>query len=338
MSSVFGSGSIITSDEFLLQIHGFLQVHKDGRCERFVGNKTMPTGIDPSTGVQSKDVVISPETNLSARLYIPKTITPDWKLPILVYYHGGGFVVESAKSPTYHPTLNLITAESNVIIVSVDYRLGPEHPIPTGYNDSWEAIKWVATHSNAGGPEPWLNDYGDCQKVFLAGDSAGANIAHNMAIRAGSEPIHAIKLDGIILLHPYFGGNEPIGSELGKHKHLKAYTDQFWNLANASRSGLDDPLFNPEKNPDLSGLGCSKILLCVAEKDNFKDRGLYYKELMDKSGWPGKLEMMETKQEDHVFFLFNTSSHNSHALRKRIYTFINQVNKAGGNGVMGAEL
>ncbi|CAH1450385.1 unnamed protein product [Lactuca virosa] len=328
MSSVFGSGKILKSDEFLHQIHGFIRVHKDGRCERLVGYKTLPTGIDPSTGVHSKDVVISPETNLSARLYIPKTTTPDRKLPILIFFHGGGFIVESAASPIYHPTLNLITAESNVIIVSVNYRLAPEHPLPTGYNDSWDAIKWVATHTKGGGPEPWLNDHGDFHKVFLAGDSAGANIAHNIAIRAGSEPIEAINLEGVILLHPYFGGKDPIGSELGKHKQLKVYTDQFWNLANSSGSGLDDPWFNPEKDPKLSGFGCSKILVCVAEKDSFRDRGLYYKELMDKSGWPGKLEMMESKEEDHVFFLFKTSSPNACTLRKRICTFINQVNNA----------
>lgn len=325
MSSVFGWGKIITSDEYLLQINGFLRVHKDGRCERSVGNKTVPTGIDPSTGVQSKDVVISPETNLSVRLYLPKTSSPNQKLPVLIYYHGGGFVVESAKSPTYHPTLNLLAARSGVIVVSVDYRLGPEYLLPIGYNDSWDAINWVATHGREGGPEPWLNDAADFQKVFLAGDSAGANIAHNMAIRLGSDPTDAIKLEGIILLHPYFGGEDPIGSECGKHKQLKAFTDQFWKLANPSGSGLDDPLFNPEKNPNLERLGCSKILVCVAEKDSLRDRGLNYRDLMDKSGWSGEVEMMETKGEDHVFFLFNPSCENACSLHNRVCTFINQT-------------
>ncbi|KAJ0441908.1 putative carboxylesterase [Helianthus annuus] len=323
MSSVFGSGEISTSDEYLHEITGFIRVHKDGHCERLLGNNKLPAGIDSSTGVESKDVVISPETNVSARLYIPKSATSDRKLPIMIYFHGGGFVFESTTSAAYHSTLNRFTAELNVISVSVDYRLGPEYPVPAGYNDSWEATHWVASHSAGCGPDTWLNEFADFSKVFLAGDSAGANIAHNLAIRFGSDRIAGINLEGIILIHPYFGGNDPIGSELGKHKQLKAFTDQFWNLANPSGTGLDDPLFNPEKDPNLSGLGCSKILLAVAEKDSLRDRGLHYKELMEKSGWAGKVEMLESKDEDHAFFLFDQFSQNTSTLCNRICTFIN---------------
>ncbi|KAM0003532.1 putative carboxylesterase [Helianthus debilis subsp. tardiflorus] len=322
MSSIYGSLEISTSDEYLHEITGFIRVHKDGHCERLLGNNKLPAGIDSSTGVESKDVVISPETNVSARLYIPKSATSDRKLPIMIYFHGGGFVFESTTSAAYHSTLNRFTAELNVISVSVDYRLGPEYPVPAGYNDSWEATHWVASHSAGCGPDTWVNEFADFSKVFLAGDSAGANIAHNLAIRFGSDRIDGINLEGIILIHPYFGGNDPIGSELGKHKQLKAFTDQFWNLANPSGTGLDDPLFNPEKDPNLSGLGCSKILLAVAEKDSLRDRGLHYKELMENSGWAGKVEILESKGEDHAFFLFDQLSQNTSTLCNRICTFI----------------
>ncbi|XP_022024261.1 probable carboxylesterase 2 [Helianthus annuus] len=327
MSSMFGSGEISTSDEYLHEIIGFIRVHKDGHCERLVGNTKLPAGIDSSTGVQSNDVVISHETNVSARIYIPKTATPNRKLPVLICFHGGGFVVESTTTPLYHPTLNHLTEKSNVITVSVDYRLGPEYPLPIGYTDSWEAIQWVASHGTGHDPDPWLNKFANLRKVFFAGDSAGANIAHNMAIRFGSYPIAGLNLEVVILLHPYFGGVNPIGSELGKHKQLKAYTDQFWNLANPLGRGLDDPMFNPEKDPNLSGLGCSKILVAVAEKDSFRDRGLYYKELMEKSGWLGKLEMIESKEKDHVFFLFDHISQNACTLYNRICTFINHQSR-----------
>jgi hypothetical protein len=78
----------------------FLKIYKDGRIERIVGTEIAPPSLDPQTGVESKDVVISPETGVSARLYIPKT-TPK-KLPLLVYFHGGGFCIETAFSPQYH--------------------------------------------------------------------------------------------------------------------------------------------------------------------------------------------------------------------------------------------
>ncbi|KAD3066439.1 hypothetical protein E3N88_34319 [Mikania micrantha] len=247
----------------------------------------------------------------------------------MVYFHGGGFVFESTMTTSYHSTLNHLTAKSNVITVSVEYRLGPEYLVPACYTDSWEAIKWVASHRKGhdlDDLDPWLKEYADFSKMFFAGDSAGANIAHNMAMRFGLKPNRIVEIDlkGVILIHPYFGGKDPIGSELGKHKRLKAFTDQFWNLVNRSKSGLDDPLFNPEKDPNLSGLGCSKILLLVAEKDSFRDRGLLYKELMEKSGWVGKLEMMESKDEDHVFFLFDHFCESTCGFYNTISAFINQ--------------
>ncbi|GJR37428.1 probable carboxylesterase 2 [Tanacetum coccineum] len=90
--------------------------------------------------------------------------------------------------------------------VSVDYRLAPEYPIPTMYEDSWEAIRWVASHDSGHGPDKWLNDYANLKNVFLCGDSVGANIAHNMAIRVGLNLNLAskIELKGLVLLHPFF--------------------------------------------------------------------------------------------------------------------------------------
>ncbi|MFS7933410.1 putative carboxylesterase [Helianthus anomalus] len=80
--------------------------------------------------------------------------------------------------------------------VSVDYRTVPDNRIPTAYDDSWEAIKWAAQHVDGNGPESWLNEYADLGHVFFASLSAGANIAHQMAIRVGSENLGgSINLD-----------------------------------------------------------------------------------------------------------------------------------------------
>ncbi|CAH1450391.1 unnamed protein product [Lactuca virosa] len=252
-----------SSDKIVKEIRGIIRVYEDGRFQKLTGTDVLPAGIDPSSGVQSKDVVISPETNISARLYLPKTATK--KLPLLIYFHGGGFIIESPFSPLYHNFSNLVAAESNVVIVSVDYRTAPEHPVPTCLNDSWEAIKWVAGNC----PEPWINDYADLENVFFAGDSAGATIAHHMAIRVGSEnPRLSINLQGIILLHPYFWGADRIGSE-GEHP-WKPFMEDVWMFAHPRTSGLDDQLINPDKDPKVSDLRCSKVLVCVAEKDIFE--------------------------------------------------------------------
>ncbi|KAA8545886.1 hypothetical protein F0562_020663 [Nyssa sinensis] len=283
-----------TGDEVLFEFPNFIRVFKDGRVDRLIGNDVVPPSIHPETGVQSKDVAISPEINLTARLYIPKTTNPDQKLPLLVYYHGGGFCIETAFSPTYHTYLNSLVAEAKVVVVSVDYRRAPEHPLPASYDDSWAALKWVASHSTGDCHDPWLNQYVDFENVFLAGDSAGANIAHNMAIRIGSEPVEGIKLVGIVLIHPYFWGKDPIGAE-GADMNKRGSVDGLWRFVNPLSSGSDDPLINPILDPRFSRLGCRKVLVCVAEKDVLRDRGWYYYEELRKNGWGGVVEMMEDK-------------------------------------------
>ncbi|ONH89466.1 hypothetical protein PRUPE_I000800 [Prunus persica] len=146
----------MSNEELAYDFSPMIKVYKDGRVERLRGTDTVPPSTDPKTGVQSKDVVISQEPAISARLYIPKSTTtsaPQTKLPLLIYFHGGGFCIRSSSSRTHHNYLNALVSEANVVAVSVDYRLVPEHPLPAAYDDSW-----------------------------LLSNGAGANITHNMAV------------------------------------------------------------------------------------------------------------------------------------------------------------
>lgn len=182
--------SISEDHELDFQIFDYLRVYKSGRVERLRGTETVPAGEDSVTGVSSKDIIIDIETNVSARIYFPKPFSnkPE-KLPVLVYFHGGGFCIQTAYSPIYHSYLNLFSSEAKMIIVSIEYRLAPEFPLPAAYDDCWKALQWVV-HQLDGAtavPEPWLVNFGDLSRLFLAGDSAGANIAHHMALRAGAE-------------------------------------------------------------------------------------------------------------------------------------------------------
>ncbi|CBI32435.3 unnamed protein product, partial [Vitis vinifera] len=162
------------------------------------------------------------------------------------------------------------------------------------------------------GPEAWLNDHSDFKRVFLAGDSAGANIAHNMAARAGVEGLGGVKLSGICLLHPYFGRREA------------DCVDNRWLFVCPTSSGINDPIINPASDQNLRKLGCSKVLVCVAEKDGLRKRGWFYYEVLGKSGWGGALEIVETEGEDHVFFLFKPGCEKAVALMKRLASFMNQ--------------
>ncbi|CAI9286841.1 unnamed protein product [Lactuca saligna] len=315
-----------STDEIIKEVPGLIRIFKDGRIQKLYVPNIVPAGTDPSSGVISKDVVISQEVNISARLYIPKATNSHQKLPLLIFFHGGGFVIETTTSSMYHNFVNLVVSESNVVAVSVDYRLAPEFPLPIAYEDSWEAIKWVAEHVNGNGPEPWLNEYADLQNIFIGGDSAGGNIAHHMAIRVGSDTPSGLRFQGAILLHPYFWGKERVGDESDWIKpEMVAYLDGLWAFAHPGSSGPDDPLINPDMDPTITGMGCSKMLVCIGGNDFMRARDWNYKAVIEKSGWKGKLRVAEDKGEEHVFFLKNSSAANACTLRTRICTFINEV-------------
>ncbi|KAK8551937.1 hypothetical protein V6N13_120366 [Hibiscus sabdariffa] len=315
------------SKEVALDLFPYLKVYKDGTLERVAGVEVVPPGLDPETDVLSKDIVIVPETGVSARIYRPNMATEGQKLPLVLYFHGGAFCVASPAFPNYHNCLNKLVAEANVVVVSVAYRLVPEHPLPSAYEDSWAALQWVASHKDKqGNQESWIKDYAEFENVFLAGDSAGANIAHHLALRIKESGLgHKLKILGIGMIHPYFWGSSPIGSELNDRMR-KELVDKWWLYVCPSDKGCDDPLINPfvDGSPGLAGLACDGILVIVAEKDILKDRGVLYYDEVVKSGWKGKAEIMETKGEDHVFHIFNPDCDKAKSLIKRLASFLNQ--------------
>lgn len=285
----------------------FFKVYKDGRIERYMTHDPVPARLDPSTGIQSKDVVISPEAGVSARIFIPKINGPDQKLPLIVHYHGGGFCVGSPFDTISERFLTSLVSQANVIVVSVDYRLAPEHPLPIAYEDSWAALQWIASHSNGQGPEPSLNEYVDFGRVFLLGESAGANIANYVAVQAGAIGLPGLKIVGALIVHPFFGSKE---------------RDEMYTFLCPTSSGCeDDPKLNPAVDPNLSTMACAKVLVCVAEKDGLKDRGVAYYETLRKSGWGGSVELFETKGEDHCFHMFGEGE-NVVSLTKKFVDFI----------------
>ncbi|KAI6677899.1 hypothetical protein NL676_038695 [Syzygium grande] len=288
----------------------FFRVYKDGRVEKYKlidHVRPVPAGLDPATGIETKDVVISPETGVSARIFAHTAGGgggPDRKLPLLVHYHGGGFCAGSPFDSASNGFLSTMVTQANVVAISIDYRLAPENPLPIAYEDSFEALKWIAGHSDGSGPEPWLNQYADLGRVFIVGESAGANIGQYVAVRAG---VAGIRVKGMLAVHPFFGGKE---------------TDEMYKFMCPTSTGLDDdPKLNPAVDPDLPKMACEKVLVCVAEKDWLRNRGVKYYEALCGSGWEGKAELVETKEEAHCFHLF-TKSERAEQLIKKMVDFI----------------
>ncbi|KAJ0257363.1 carboxylesterase 1 [Hirschfeldia incana] len=303
------------------------KVYKNGRIERLVPDTFVPPSLNPENGVVSKDTLYSPEKNLSLRIYLPHHQAGEEKkknkkkLPLLVYFHGGGFIMETAFSPIYHTFLISVVSAADCVAVSVDYRRAPEHPIPLPYEDSWDALKWVFTHVSGSGPEHWVNDHADFDRVFLAGDSAGANIAHHMAMRAGREEKGGFRISGMALFHPFFFSKTPVEEH---EAEAMRYMQGMWEIASPnSEMGVEEDPWVNVVGSDMSGLGCGRVLVMVAGNDVLAREGWGYVEKLGKSsGWEGRVGVVETKDEDHIFHIKNPDSVNTRLLVQRFAEFL----------------
>ncbi|XP_022685414.1 2-hydroxyisoflavanone dehydratase-like, partial [Setaria italica] len=158
-----------------------------------------------------------------------------------------------------------------------------------------------SSHAAGGtGPEPWLAEHGDFSRVFLAGASAGGTIAHVVAARAGGQGAGGLgmRVRGLLIVHPYFSGAADIGDEGAAGKKRKARADAFWRFLYPGSPGLDDPLSNPFSEAaggSAARVAAERVLVCVAEKDDLRDRGVWYYENLKASGYPGEVELLEAR-------------------------------------------
>ncbi|KAM3275759.1 hypothetical protein ACQJBY_044246 [Aegilops geniculata] len=308
-----------TEGEVLLESPGHFRIYKCGKMDRLNEPTVSPAGLDEATGVTSRDVVLDADTGVSVRLYLPKLREPSEKLPVLVYFHGGAFLIGSADDATYHSYVNSLAAAAGVLVVSADYRLAPEHPLPAAYDDCWAALQWAVAPSTQ---DEWISGHGDTARLFLAGDSAGANIVHEMLVRAAvnSHP----RMEGAVLLHPWFSGSEAIE---GEPPAVPMFNGMIWSYTcPGAVGGADDPRINPlaPGASSLELLACERMLVCAAEKDVLARRIRAYYEGVAAGACraPGAAAWFESEGEDHDFFLGKTDCESSKQLLDRVAAFI----------------
>ncbi|CAL5078100.1 unnamed protein product [Urochloa decumbens] len=241
----------------------FLNHYKDGHIERLLKSPFVAASEDPTAnrGVATRDVVIDLGTGVSARLYLPSRATmAGRRLPLVVYIHGGSFCTESAFCRTYHGYATSLAAAAGVLVVSVEYRLAPEHPIPTAYDDAWYALRWAAALS-----DPWLAGHVDPDRTFLAGDSASGNIAYHTVVRAGRD---GMGIEGMIMVQPFFWGAERLPSEEvwdGVSVLDVTRVGLLWPFVTAGLAGNDDPRIKPSDEEIASLTGSSSTTTCMIE-------------------------------------------------------------------------
>ncbi|KAL6896792.1 hypothetical protein ACP4OV_007364 [Aristida adscensionis] len=314
------------STEVAFEAYGF-RLYKDGHVVRSGREDRVAAGFDADTGVTSKDVVIDAATGVTARLYLPpiQTAPPSAtaKLPVVVFFHGGYFIVGSPAEPMYHRYVNSLVATARVVAVSVGYRLAPENHLPVAYDDSWTGLTWAMA-----GADPWLADHGDLGRVFLVGVSAGGNATHNMALAAGVSGLPGTAapalVEGVVLLHPSFSGEQKMEEE--EEKFWRANNNR-WRIifpGAGATGGVDDPRINPTAAgaPSLAKLAGKRLLVCTASEDPRAPRAKAYSEAVRASGWHGEVEWLESEGEGHGFFVLNPGPPRAEELMDRVVAFI----------------
>jgi acetyl esterase/lipase len=247
-------------------------------------------GLPESVGDVQDRSFPGPGGAVPIRIYWPKDAAPaDAGLPVVLYIHGGGWVI--ADLDVYDASPRAIANAAGAIVVSTHYRQAPEHPFPAAHEDTFAAYRWVLANAASFG--------GDPRRIALVGESAGGNMAANVALRARDEglqaPLHQV------LVYPVANNDmdAPSYVENADAKPLgKAAMAWFVRHTFASPAQTADPRIALVARPDLAGLPPATILL--AQIDPLRSEGEQLAQALRDAG--GDVVLQRWDAVTHEFF------------------------------------
>ena len=244
----------------------------------------------PELRVQNRSID-GPAGPINIRIYWPPTDhgTP----PVLLFFHGGGFVVGDLD--THDGTCRQHAVGASAVVVSVEYRLAPEHPYPAAVDDAWAATQWVAEHGSEIGA--------DADRLAVAGDSAGGTISAVIAQRARDNADKGgPKLLFQLLWYPstMWDSSLPSFTENADAQVLDRAAVAAFTRWYAGEIDLSDPPpgMAPGRAENLAGLPAAYI--AVAGHDPLRDDGIRYGELLAAAGVPVEVDSAETLVHGYV--------------------------------------
>lgn len=272
----------------------FLQItqNPNGTLTRYADIPIVPpTGEHPppdcSAPALSKDVPLNTTRGTWLRIFLSKPLPADAKLPVILYFHGGGFILFSAASGIFPAVSAERAAKIPAIIISVDYRLAPEHRLPAAYDDATDALLLIRDQARGINPDPWLEQHADFSRVFIMGGSAGANIAYHLGLRSLDLDLGPVKVSGMILNQPFFGGEERTESEASSTQDrilpLQA-TDLMWELSLPLGANRDHEYCNPMNSILKRPTELPKCLVKGFIGDPLYDRQQEFVRMMEEQG------------------------------------------------------
>jgi acetyl esterase len=225
--------------------------------------------------------VAGPGGEIPVRAYVPRGGAAPY--PVIVWLHGGGWMLGSIE--TYRAPVRRLANASGAIVLSVEYRLAPEHPYPAAVDDALAAVRWAASEAVA-------RVGGDPARVAVAGDSAGGNLAAVVARRLRDDV--DLRLQALVYPVTDAGVNTPSYGEFGDRFGLTALTmKRFWDVYLDGADG-SDPDASPLRDPDLAGVAPAWVM--TADHDVLRDEGEAYAAALEGDGvpvelrrWPGTI-------------------------------------------------